>query len=150
MVDRRVADLVSRLNQRGPGDGRHSEAYRLLKARYTALVTQFEKDWPGWEAVAEGLAAVGLVGKKGQRLSADALRRIWQRVCRDVEAERAATSSRAPRRKPPSRISPDWRPQVVPQSEPSAAQGAENTPYNPDEQLARINRIIAERSGRKM
>jgi hypothetical protein len=79
-ADRRIESLVLRLSKRGAGDGRHSDAYRFLKARYAALIPQFEKDWPGWEAVAEEFAVVGVLGKRGQRLSAHALRNIWRRV----------------------------------------------------------------------
>ena len=40
----------------------------------------------------------------------DRIWKSWQRVCRDVAAAAAAK----PRRVPPSRISPDWRPTTVP------------------------------------
>jgi hypothetical protein len=112
-ADRRIESLVLRLSKRGAGDGRHSDAYRFLKARYAALIAQFEKDWPGWEAVAEEFAAVGVVGMKGQQLTAHNLRRIWRRVCCDVEAEMAAAASLAPKRKAHSRFSPVRRPPVV-------------------------------------
>ena len=103
-----------------------------------------------WAALAEALFREGV--KRTQReskLTRRAVAQVWRRVCRDVEAEADAAAAAAPKRKYPSRISPDWRPQVVPPSQPSAAQAASNAPYDPDEQLARIRRIIAERSGRK-
>jgi hypothetical protein len=41
----------------------------------------------------------------------DRIWKSWQRVCRDIAAEAAAAK---PKRVPPSRISSDWRPTVVP------------------------------------
>jgi len=41
----------------------------------------------------------------------DRIWKSWQRVCRDVASEATAAK---PKRLPPSRISPDWRPTVVP------------------------------------
>jgi hypothetical protein len=147
MAEEEIGHLVRGLRQRGAGDGRYSEVYRFLRRQYEALVAQFDKSWPGWGAVAAELGAVGLLGKKGQPLSGDALRRIWRRVCRDVEAEKEAAAARRPKRHYPSRVSPDWRPPIV---EPAALAVAASSPapYDPDEQIARLKRIIHSRSGR--
>jgi len=102
-----------------------------------------------WAALAEAMSREGLKGRNGVELTGRAVAQVWRRVCRDVEVEADAAAAAAPKRKYPSRISADWRPQVVAPSQPSAVQAASNAPYDPDEQLARIRRIIAERSGRK-
>ena len=60
----------------------------------------------------------GVLDSTGDPPTAHNIRMTWQRVCRDLEAEAAAKPKR---RVPPSRISPDWRPTVVPQRQPAPA-----------------------------
>jgi hypothetical protein len=74
--------------------GRHSDGYRWLRARYSHLRVAA----PDWDALAEHVARDGFVGKRGQRLSGPTLRRTWQRVCRDVEADAVTRRARRPRR----------------------------------------------------
>jgi hypothetical protein len=52
-----------------------------------------------------------VVDGTGDPPTANNIRMTWQRLCRDVAAEAAAAK---PKRVPPSRISPTWRPTVVP------------------------------------
>lgn len=114
MNDRIIARLLTRLEARGPGDGRHSQVYRIMRARHASLTAKFEAGWIGWEAVAQEMAGIGVSGKRGTAPpSADSLRRVWKRVCRDVEAEAMKLAAQPPKRLPPSRMSPDWRPTVV-------------------------------------
>lgn len=129
---------------RGRGD-----VYCWLRAHHSQVAVRLATQELSWAALAEALSREGLKGRNGVELTGRAVAQVWRRVCRDIEAEADAAAAAAPKRKYPSRISPDWRPQVVPPSQPSAAQAASNAPYDPDEQLARIRRIIAERSGRK-
>ena len=129
---------------RGRGD-----VYCWLRAHHSQVAVRLATQELSWSALAEALSREGLKGRNGVELTGRAVAQVWRRVCRDVEAEADAAAAAAPKRKYPSRVSPDWRPQVVPPSQPSAAQAASNAPYDPDEQLARIRRIIADRSGRK-
>jgi hypothetical protein len=123
MVDQAVIKrLLTRLEKRGPGDGRHSDAYRLLREQHAALVARFQTHWPGWDAVAVEMSEAGVATKGGRRLSASSVRRVWKRVCADVAKAQAVEATRKPiGGKFPSRISPDWRPQeVLPHTPPSA------------------------------
>jgi len=115
MIDQTaIKRLLTRLEKRGPGDGRHSDAYRLLREQHAALAARFQTIWPGWDAVAIEMAEAGVAGKGGRRLSASSVRRVWKRVCADVAKAQAAEATRKPvGGKFPSRISPDWRPQEV-------------------------------------
>jgi hypothetical protein len=74
------------------------------------------------------MAEDGVSGQDGAPLSVKSVSKVWQRVCRDVEAEAVvkAKAGRAVGRKMPSRISPEWRPVVVPPPpiRPQASQGA--------------------------
>src|ERR1700719_2257291 len=95
-----------------------SELYRWLRANHRRLARGLAKDQTSWGVIAQELAAAGVKNTKGDPPSSDAVRRVWATVCRDV-AEEMASKARHARKKPPSRISPDWRLQGVPQ--PSAA-----------------------------
>jgi cell wall assembly regulator SMI1 len=71
----------------------------------------------------------GVSGQGGVPLSIKSVSKVWQRVCRDVEAETAgkASAGRLVGRKMPSRISPDWRPVIV-SSPPIGAQVSQGAP----------------------
>ena len=58
----------------------------------------------------------GVKGRGGVDLTANAALKVWQRVCRDVQARAsvaASASGTSPRPKPPSRLSTEWRPMEV-------------------------------------
>ena len=48
------------------------------------------KRFPSWDTVAARIARDGIVGAKGHPPAGHSVRRVWQRVCRDVKAENAA------------------------------------------------------------
>jgi len=129
---------------RGRGD-----VYCWLRAHHAQVAARLATEELSWATLAEALSREGLRGRNGVELTGRAVAQVWRRVSRDVEAEDAARTAAPPKRKFPSRISPDWRPRVVSPAQPPAGQDTSNAPYDPDEQLARIRRIIAERSGRK-
>jgi len=93
--------------------GGRSALYRWLRANHRRLSRRLAKDQTSWTVTASEIAAVGITNTKGGPPSSDSVRRVWATVCRDVEADRSAKIVN-PKRKPPSRISPDWRPTVVP------------------------------------
>ena len=64
-----------------------------------------------WAELALDMIEDAVVDGTGDPPTAHNIRMTWPRVCRDVAAEAAAAK---PKRVPPSRISPDWRPTVVP------------------------------------
>jgi hypothetical protein len=65
-----------------------------------------------WAELALDMSDDGVIDGSGDAPTAHNIRMTWPRVCRDVAAEAAAAK---PKRVPPSRISPEWRPTVVPQ-----------------------------------
>jgi hypothetical protein len=121
--------------------------YSWLRAHQAEVAEMLAKGELSWAMLTAEMIRDGVKGARGEAPTPKAAARVWRRVCRDVD--QAALAAGPLKRKYPSRISPDWRPQVVPPSQPSAAQAASDAPYDPDNQLARIRRIIAERSGRK-
>ena len=83
--DKTLARLIAR---EGEVDGRQSEAFVWLRARFVKLAPRLMSE-PGWRRVAEELAADGIKGGNNRPLTGQAVRRIWSRVCRAVAAEEA-------------------------------------------------------------
>lgn len=84
--DKTLARLIAR---EGKVDGRQSEAFVWLRARFVKLSPRLSSE-PGWRRVAEEMASDGVRGGKGRPLTGQAVRRIWPRVCRAVAVEEAA------------------------------------------------------------
>lgn len=83
-----------------------SPAYRWMRQRYASLSSLLEKHRPPMRAIAEEMAAAGIVGGRDKPLTVRAVRGIWKRVCRDVAA---GTQRRAAHPKVP----PGWAPVPV-------------------------------------
>jgi len=126
---------------------RRGEIYAWLRTYHDqvlALLTRGEGSWP--ELVAE-MVLDGISGRRGAELTPNAALKVWQRVRRDIEG---ADHAPRPRRKPPSKVSRDWRPQLalsVPQVGSDLADAEK--PYDPLERIAEIRREMKARSGRK-
>ena len=86
--DKTLARLIAR---EGEVDGRQSEAFVWLRARFVKLAPRLISE-PGWRRVAEELAVDGIKGGNDRPLTGQAVRRIWSRVCRAVAVEEAARS----------------------------------------------------------
>ena len=84
--DKTLARLIAR---EGEVDGRQSEAFVWLRARFVKLSPRLSSE-PGWRRVAEEMASDGVRGGKDRPLTGQAVRRIWPRVCRAVAVEEAA------------------------------------------------------------
>ena len=89
------------------------EVYSWLRAYHSQIVTVLARAERSWAELAAEMGRAGLVGRDGATPRANSALKVWRRVCRDVAAEAKAAAA-APKRKFPSRISPDWRPLVVP------------------------------------
>ena len=85
------------------------DVYSWLRAHH-AQVSEMAPTW-SWADLVREMLRDGLQGRYGVTPTPKAVTKVWQRVCRDVAAETAAAK---PKRKFPSRVSPEWRPQVVP------------------------------------
>lgn len=128
MDDETTPRLVTGLKARAH-DAR-SELYRYLRRRHRVLSNTIARHNPSWASVAAEVAAAGIMGAKGKPASPDALRLMWKRVCRDVDAGKAAGARRrtaeAARGAQPSRLPADWRP--VPSEPPRAPPAPRRTP----------------------
>jgi hypothetical protein len=89
------------------------EVYCWLRAHHAQVAARLAAEELSWATLAEALSCEGLKGRNGVELTGRAVAQVWRRVGRDVEAEAAARAAKTPKRKFPSRISPNWRPQVV-------------------------------------
>jgi hypothetical protein len=88
------------------------EVYAWLRVHHTQVARLLTDDQHPWADIIAEMVADRLRDDRGGELSNKAVTRVWNRVCRDVEAaseKKAATK----RPKAPSRISPDWRPTIV-------------------------------------
>ncbi len=68
--------------------GRQGDIYRWLRANF-----DFVENWrirlsPTWDTIAAKISKAGVVNRNGKGPTGRLVRRIWQRVCRDVAAER--------------------------------------------------------------
>ena len=95
--------------------------YRWLNNHYRAVVKGFEKTESTWEGVIDALVSAGVTNRTGGRPTANAVLRVWQRVCED----RAARQRKA-RRKQPVRARPpgSYEPPVAATRAPTGARGS--------------------------
>lgn len=117
-----------------------------------------------WKPLCEKFTRLGLRDGAGNPPSTEAARRTWRHV-RAVATKAAQVPPQRSRAWGyPSRIPADWRPQEVtpkppdaglPVALPAPATAADPSaelvePYDPIKNIARLHRLIAERSGRKV
>lgn len=97
---------------------RCSVAYRWLRERHDRLAPALNKLNPALGELAKEMAEGGITGGRGNILTAKSLMTIWQRVCRDLQAEtvkveltksQQAAEVKA-RNGHPSRLPATWRP----------------------------------------
>ena len=139
----------------------HSGSYRYIRAnleRFLAIGVG-TKEGPSWEAFAALLAREGQKNTQGGSLIWDSARRIFKRASKDAATKKAGTHAVPPQpRSNPSRLPTTWRPtQAAPPpatrlmvSQPSSDGSGiiNNDNCTPEEALAGLRRILAERSGR--
>jgi hypothetical protein len=109
-------ELLRRIVAKGKARraGKQSDAYRWLYTHHASMAVALATDPPEWRAIAEELTVGGIRGGRSRPLTDRAVKRIWQRVCRDIAAERVrhATGVR-PTAGNRSRASATWRPEQV-------------------------------------
>jgi len=125
MTDGQMTRVAAGLAKR-PYGGRQ-DLYRFLRANMAELSAMFEELKPSWRTVAEELTNAGIIGASGDPPTRESVRKSWQRVCRDVEAEGA---KRAPAAPPGSVTRPrapsDWRPPAFAQPNAPSPVGGEH------------------------
>ena len=95
---------------------RRSEMYRWLRSRHDELLALLSELEPPWRVIAAEMTADGVKGGMGKGTGRPptplAIRRTWQRVCRDLEAEEQFRRSAAAGRPiQPSRLPANFRPE---------------------------------------
>ena len=85
MTDKLLQRIVAKGKARRAG--KQSDAYRWLYAHHAPMAAALATDPPEWRAIAEVLTTGGIRGGRSKPLSDRAVKRIWQRVCRDIAAE---------------------------------------------------------------
>jgi hypothetical protein len=139
-----------------------SAVYRWLRKNFDEVSRSLAVFRPSWDVVAAQIHREGVIGARGKPPNGRSVRRVWQRVSRDVAKDKAAEATAAlkPRPSYPSRVPTTWRP--TPVSQPSR-QGSpptdSNGPKSPgdgtgdprtrsaEEKLAALQRKLDERSG---
>lgn len=111
-----------------------------------------------WEPLRARFAELGLLDGAGKTPSAENARQTWLSVRQVVESREAALREKATARPMPSRLPATWRPQeatpppapspFAPRSPTEVSTIVNNEDCTPEEALAGLRRILAERSGR--
>ena len=78
--DTELDEVVRFLASGSHGRGRRSPLYRWLNVRAEAFQTMLHEMQPTWQAVAEALAAQGLVDGAGKPPTAERVRQTWLKV----------------------------------------------------------------------
>jgi hypothetical protein len=93
----------------------HGPVYAWLRTHYLDILPLEATESSLWVALVADMASDGIRDARGNPPTAHNARLTWKRVCHDIAAEEAAEAA-APwkfKRKPPSKMSPSWRPIVV-------------------------------------
>ena len=107
------ASALARRLEAHAHDGR-SKLYQYLWRQHRALSKAMVRLNPSWASIAAEIAAAGIMGANGRPASPTAVRNVWWRVCRDVEArKRARQAERDKRGMQPSRLPATWKPTPV-------------------------------------
>lgn len=112
------------------GEGGHSDLYRWLAKNHDELTASFAEFRPAWPVIAKGIAAEGVRGADGQVASANSVRQMWQRLCRDIEARERARRVGKPTTRTPAVGPKGWTPPIVHKA---ATQRIEPAPFAPAE-----------------
>ncbi len=88
------------------------EIYSWLRAHHGDVARCRDVERRPWAVLIRDMVADGIRREDGKEPTVKNVSRVWERVCRDIEADAKAAR---PTREFPSRNSRDWRPQVVAQ-----------------------------------
>jgi hypothetical protein len=93
---------------RGRGD-----IYAWLRTHCHTIAERLASEQTSWVFIAAEMVRHGVAGRGGEAPTANAVLRVWQRVCRDMAAAGEAPGQKVARAKPPSRFPKDWAPTVL-------------------------------------
>jgi hypothetical protein len=117
MDEDNTPELASRLEAHAH-DGK-SKLYQYLWRQHRVLSKAIAKLNPTWASIAAEITAAGVMGNNGKPASPKAVRNIWWRVCRDVEAaKQVRRAERDGKGRQPSRLPVTWRPPVAQHARP--------------------------------
>ncbi|MDN3563113.1 hypothetical protein ACFQY5_40030 [Paeniroseomonas aquatica] len=95
--------------------GNTSEAYLWIRVAYRRLRSRMAVRYPPYDKLTAEMVEAGVPGGGGTVLTAKAVRRLWLKVCEDIEAEAKARGKVA-------KAAPvDWKPQPTRPPAPTAA-----------------------------
>lgn len=79
---------------------RRSKIYGWLKQEHATVAAVQQSNPLSWDRIASEIAAEGLKGARGNAPTGKAVRRVWVRVCRDLEEAQRKAAANPPQRKP--------------------------------------------------
>jgi hypothetical protein len=161
MTKKQRGDLLKAMRE-GAYGGR-SDVYRWLRKNFEAVSQGMAEHRPSWDVVAAQMARDGVMGARGKPPYGHSVRRVWQRVRRDVEKDKA-TRAATPKQRAfsASRVPTTWRPTPVNERRGEGAQrvdgiasnnsaddnGGPAPPRTAEEKLAAFWRTLKGRSSR--
>lgn len=93
----------------------YGDIYRWLKKNRRKVRAGFKSTGSGWDGVVAAIAKEGVTGRNGQAPNRNSVRRVWTRLCSDLEA--AAQARAAAKTKKPggyrSKPSSNWQPPLT-------------------------------------
>lgn len=93
----------------------YGDIYRWLKKNRRKVRAGFKSTGSGWDGVVAAIAKEGVTGRNGQAPNRNSVRRVWTRLCSDLEA--AAQARAAAKTKKPvgnrSQHNPNWQPPLT-------------------------------------
>lgn len=145
---------------------RRSSVFWWMVEQHDEIIENSKREPIDWRSVCADLAKRGFVDTRGKPATEANARKTWQRVRKHVAAARESQAAEPQRPVHPSRVDKAWRPAnappppaeatpllppVGPQNESVSIRkksSHDKKPYDPEAALARLDRIINERSGR--
>jgi hypothetical protein len=151
------------------GNKLRSSLFRWMVKHHDEWVQRWNGQKIDWRTSCEELTGLGLTDTRGRPATERNARETWLQARKFVAANRKAAAAQPPRPVHPSRVDKDWRPANAPPPGLATQAGVpaiwspgpedqllpvrkklphEKKPYDPKENLARLKRVINERSGR--
>ena len=156
MTKRNPGDILKSMQQR-PFRGRGA-VYRWLRENHQEVMEGFASTEAPWDTVVASMIRDGVTGQRGAPPNRKAAAKVWDRVCRDIQAGKAEVRTDSPQRNPqPSGLPATWRP--TPAAPPPSPLGVAQSAIRPaaardiqkpttEELITGLRRVMLERSGR--